>query len=157
MAYTHIPLLPNRLGGATPAHGPTALLAVLLFLTAAFAACGGSDSPNATAELTAAPSATGTATVEFASVSAGFGHTCGLMRDGSVQCWGSNVDGRAAPAGRGVRLRQRRYPPHVRGEARRLLECWGRIADSTGYLVREFTPPSGEFASVSAGGFHTCG
>ena len=31
------------------------------------------------------------------------------------------------------------------------VECWGSNEDG------EATPPEGEFASVSAGGYHTCG
>ena len=34
---------------------------------------------------------------EFASVSAGLGHTCGVMIDGSVVCWGYDALGRATP------------------------------------------------------------
>jgi len=30
-------------------------------------------------------------------VSAGLGHTCGLRRDGTVACWGYNVDGQSTP------------------------------------------------------------
>ena len=30
---------------------------------------------------------------EFASVNAGWFHTCGVMTDGAVACWGSNEDG----------------------------------------------------------------
>ena len=33
---------------------------------------------------------------EFASVSAGFTHTCGMMRDGAVVCWGSQARGLTA-------------------------------------------------------------
>ena len=35
---------------------------------------------------------------EFASVSAGTGHTCGMRRDGSVACWGDNEAGQATPS-----------------------------------------------------------
>ena len=34
---------------------------------------------------------------EFASVSAGESHTCGVRMDGSVACWGSNEDSQATP------------------------------------------------------------
>ena len=69
--------------------------------------------------------------MEFASVSAGDFHTCGVKRDGAVACWGvsspRSAPGTATPAG---------------------FACWG---------VGEATPPGGEFASVSVGGDHTCG
>ena len=32
----------------------------------------------------------------FASVSAGFFHTCGVRADGSVECWGSDSDGQSS-------------------------------------------------------------
>ena len=35
---------------------------------------------------------------EFASVSAGGAHTCGVRTDGSVECWGSNGSGQATPS-----------------------------------------------------------
>ena len=34
---------------------------------------------------------------EFASVSTGDGHTCGVRTDGSVACWGSYSFGLSAP------------------------------------------------------------
>ena len=34
---------------------------------------------------------------EFASVSAGYDHTCGVMRDGTVACWGDDGYGWATP------------------------------------------------------------
>ena len=39
----------------------------------------------------------GTAKVEFASVSAGGIHTCGVMRDSTVACWGDDSAGQATP------------------------------------------------------------
>ena len=39
----------------------------------------------------------GTAKFEFASVSAGEDHTCGVLRDGSVECWGRDEYGEATP------------------------------------------------------------
>ena len=35
--------------------------------------------------------------VEFASVSAGGNHTCGVRTDGIVECWGYDVNGAATP------------------------------------------------------------
>ena len=37
------------------------------------------------------------------------------------------------------------------------VECWGFNEDPDGNVVGQATPPPGEFASVSAGTFHTCG
>ena len=34
---------------------------------------------------------------EFASVSAGGDHTCGVRSDGSVACWGRDISGGATP------------------------------------------------------------
>ena len=37
------------------------------------------------------------------------------------------------------------------------VECWGFNGDEDANVVGQATPPSGEFASVSTGYFHTCG
>ena len=71
------------------------------------------------------------AITEFASVSAGRWHTCGVGIDGSVACWGDDEDGKP-PLPRGIYLRQRDTCAVKTGTARP-------------------SPPDGEFASVSAG------
>jgi hypothetical protein len=94
---------------------------------------------------------------EFVSVSAAANHTCGVRRDGSVQCWGSNEDpdgewlGQATPsAGKFDSVSAGFW--HTCGVRRDgSVECWGW--DSSG----QATPPAGEFALVSAGSHHTCG
>ena len=88
---------------------------------------------------------------EFASVSAGGRHTCGVRRDGSVACWGSNEYGQATPlAGEFASLSA--GSNHTCGVRRDgTVICWGD--DDYG----QATPPAGEFASVSAGDYHTCG
>ena len=94
---------------------------------------------------------------EFVSVSAAARHTCGVRRDGSVQCWGSNEDpdgewlGQATPsAGKFDSVSAGFW--HTCGVMRDgSVECWGW--DSSG----QATPPAGEFALVSAGSHHTCG
>ncbi len=64
-----------------------ALVLLLAVLVLALAACEGGDKAGG----------------EFASVSAGGdiwdGHTCGVMVDGSVACWGENYYGEATPPG----------------------------------------------------------
>ena len=37
------------------------------------------------------------------------------------------------------------------------IECWGSNDDPSGNVVGQASPPGGEFSSVSAGTFHTCG
>ena len=94
---------------------------------------------------------------EFVSVSAAARHTCGVRRDGSVQCWGSNEGpddewlGQATPsAGKFDSVSAGFW--HTCGVMRDgSVECWGW--DSSG----QATPPAGEFALVSAGSHHTCG
>ena len=100
--------------------------------------------------------------LSFASVSAGFAHTCGVKRDGSVECWGSNEVG-GNPIGQAT-------PPsgefasvsagfaHTCGVKRDgSVECWGSNQGFEGNLAGQATPPGGSFASVSAGVDHTCG
>ena len=103
--------------------------------------------------VTAAPPFTVPATVpapigEFASVSAGRRHTCGLRADGSVACWGDDSDGRSTPPG-GQFTSVSVGGDHTCGlRAEGSVVCWG--ADQS-------TPPGGQLVFVSAGGAHTCG
>lgn len=50
-----------------------------------------------TTELTNGKAATGSTPGDFASVSAGLDHTCGVGTDGSVSCWGANRYGESTP------------------------------------------------------------
>ena len=93
----------------------------------------------------------GLGTGEFASVSAGSGHTCGVKGDGTVACWGRNSQGRATPPA-GEFASVSAGSQHTCGLRRDgTVACWGWNRYS------QATPPAGEFASVSAGGLHTCG
>ena len=88
----------------------------------------------------------------FASVSAGYLHTCGVREDGFVACWGSNEDyernygGQATPPeGRFVSVNTLGIRTcGVREDGS--VTCWGD--DSHGAA----TPPAGRFASVSVRG-----
>ena len=100
----------------------------------------------------------------FASVSAGFFHTCGVRTDGSVECWGFQPGSWTA-----MSLARPRRPevPSLRSapawsitcglRTDGSVECWGSNVDGDGNVAGQSTPPGGPFASVSAGGFHTCG
>ena len=86
-----------------------------------------------------------------ASISAGWGHTCGLKQDGTVACWGINSSGEATPpAGQFASVSTGGF--HNCGlKQDSTVACWGQNGHG------QATPPTGEFASVSAGGRHTCG
>ena len=88
---------------------------------------------------------------EFASVSAGGWHTCGLSPDGSVACWGDNDLGQSTPPGGEFASVSVGYRHTCGLRPDGSVACWG----DNGY--GESTPPGGEFASVSAGSGHTCG
>ncbi len=137
MASIHTRLQPEGPGGAIRHSRQSALLAILLFLAAAFIACG--DGDRAIPKL----GVTGTAEAEFASVSAGWDHTCALRRDGSVECWGDNTEYQSTPPyGEFVSVSAGSdYTCGVRRDGS--VECWGDDEDG------QSTPPSGEFASVS--------
>ena len=88
---------------------------------------------------------------EFASISAGDNHTCGVGTDGYVGCWGGYSPGNIQPpdgefssvsAGRS-------HTCGVRADG--TVACWG------GDDEEKTMPPGGEFISVSAGSKHTCG
>ena len=87
----------------------------------------------------------------FASVSAGYAHTCGVQRDGSVVCWGRDHEGQATPPA-GEFASVSAGGEHTCGlKVDGSVACWGSAS------YGEATPPAGEFASVSAGDEHTCG
>ncbi len=86
-----------------------------------------------------------------ASLSAAADHTCGLRTDGSVECWGSNDDGRSSPPSGAFASVSAGYHHTCGLRADGSVECWGRNGDG------QSSSPSGAFASVSAGGWHTCG
>ena len=99
----------------------------------------------------------GQGTESFASVSAGWQNTCGVRGDGSVACWGRNINGETTPpsgefdsVSAGGSAIARRY--HTCGlKSDGSVACWG--SNSLG----QATPPAGEFTSVSAGWLHNCG
>ena len=61
----------------------------------------------------------------FQSVSAGWVHTCGVMENGSLACWGDDGYGPSHVARRSLPLRQRRDLPHLRGAGGRLRHLLG--------------------------------
>ena len=89
--------------------------------------------------------------VDFASVSAGFVHTCGVRTDGSVACWGANYDGQATPPEGEFASVSAGNPGACGVRTDGSLACWGD--DRLG----QATLPEGEFASVSAGAGYACG
>ena len=117
-------------GAMSPCARP-AMLVLLLLLVAALIACRDGDRPMPKLGVT------GTGETEFVSVSAGSDHTCGVTRDGSVECWGDNTEQQSTPpsgefisvsAGAG-------YSCGVRSD--RAVQCWGDPEDGRA------TAPSG--------------
>ena len=104
----------------------------------------------------------------FASVSAGGMHTCGVLKTGAVKCWGNNESGQSTPPG-GTFTSVSAGLVHTCGVLKTgAVECWGlnKLPKQLTFefdvvpQLREITPPAGifgTFASVSAGGMHTCG
>ena len=89
---------------------------------------------------------------EFASISAGSEHTCGVGTDGYVGCWGNDLFDEATPPD-GTFSSVSAGRVHTCGvRTDRTVACWGRGDNS-----EEATPPGGEFTSVSAWQGYTCG
>jgi CSLREA domain-containing protein len=95
----------------------------------------------------------------FIQITAGAYHTCGLKFDGSVDCWGSNINenqksiGQAQDqAGPFSQISAGMWHNCAVRQADGSVECWGDTADG------KATPPAGvTFAQVVAGANHTCG
>lgn len=86
----------------------------------------------------------------FSALSSGFEHSCALRLDGTVVCWGSDVEGKSrAPEGNFTAVSAGgHHTCALRSEG--TVVCWG--SDQFG----QSSPPEGAFAAVSAGGRHTC-
>lgn len=94
---------------------------------------------------------------EFASVSVGMFHGCGVKTDGAVICWGNDEYGQSSPP-EGTFTSVSAGGLHTCG----LLTdssavCWGLNEDDEGNITGQASPPGGKFISISAGGGHTCG
>ena len=103
---------------------------------------------------------------QFASVSAGYWHTCGVRTDGSVACWGKNDAAQATLEGQFASVSVGKN--HICGvRTDGSVACWDKDYAAQARLGGQFasvydddgraTPPEGQFASVSAGRYHTCG
>ena len=84
-------------------------------------------------------------------VSAGEYHTCAVLADGSLRCWGSNDEGQLdAPAGTFTDVQAGSFHNcALRTDG--TIACWGG-PNQWG----EATPPAGEFVQLSAGAYHNC-
>ena len=87
---------------------------------------------------------------QFAAITAGSSHSCGLRTDGTVTCWGENDNGQAdAPSERFTAVSASWHSCGLRTDG--TVTCWGVNDDG------EADAPSGQFTAYSAGGFHSCG
>ena len=86
----------------------------------------------------------------FLAAGTGATHTCGILDDASLYCWGLGDEGQLdAPDGRFDSLSVGHAHACAIDEAG-LVQCWGRNDAGQASL-------SGSFEAVSAGGEHTCG
>ena len=102
----------------------------------------------------ATPQPTAPADLSFASVSAGYFHTCGVTTSGDALCWGWDNSGQATPpAGVFFTSVSAGYVHTCGVTTTGDALCWG-----SDLYYGQATPPAGiSFASVSAGRNHTCG
>ena len=94
------------------------------------------------------------AAIDTPQVSAGGEHSCAIIGDGTVRCWGSNLDGqRSVPSDLGaVSYLSVRLNSSCAITSAGELRCWG--ANDQGQ--RDLPPTLGGVSQVSAGGLHTC-
>ena len=97
-------------------------------------------------------------TREFASVSAGGAHTCGVRVDGSVACWGRDSEYGLLSPPEGEFASVSAGDWHTCGvRVDGSVACWGSNLSALLEFGGQATPPEGKFTSVSAGDLHTCG
>ena len=90
--------------------------------------------------------------MSFRSLSAGDDHTCGIRVDGTVTCWGyTDTLGHWTPQGAHSRQSAPAAFTHAGCGPTVAFACWGHNMGS------ESSPPGGNFKSVSAGGYSSCG
>lgn len=86
------------------------------------------------------------------SLDAGLAHTCGVMHNRSIVCWGSNAAGQSSPIPAGSYIQVSAGSVHTCGlQTNGSVACWG----SNG--AGQVSPiPPGTYSQVSAGETHTC-
>jgi len=88
--------------------------------------------------------------MDFIDIDAGATHTCGILAEGTIRCWGNNDEGQLdAPSGQFASL----SVGHAHScalDTEGAVSCWGRNDANQTELF-------GTFTAVSAGGAHTCG
>ena len=86
---------------------------------------------------------------EFSSVSAKYGHNCGVRTVGSVACWGRDYDGQASPPVGDFTAVSAGWFHSCGVRPDGTVACWGNVE------FGRASPPTGEFSSVSAGFIHS--
>lgn len=98
-------------------------------------------------------------TAVFQDVSAGWAHTCAVLGNGVVQCWGNNSFGQG-PATRSANTgsfsRVSAGALHTCAlTAAGTVECWG--LNTSGQAPASRAATTGSYAMLTAGALHTCG
>ncbi len=87
---------------------------------------------------------------DFTAISSGASHTCGLLRDGTVTCWGANYEGQAEPPDGAFTAVASGRAFSCALDTAGSVRCWGD--DSSG----QTDAPADRFVSIAAGGWHAC-
>lgn len=86
-----------------------------------------------------------------ATVTAGYYHACGLRADGTLACWGRDLDGQSSPPPGSFVAVDASTDAVCAIRKTGALVCWGR--DING----EIDPPTGAFSALAGGDSHFCG
>ncbi len=139
---------PRQAAGIPPESGP---FAVYLPVISAGAQTQTHFSPDGMLILSDhAAAASEVSSLKAQTVRSGWAHTCILMPDGRLACWGNNASGQAiAPGGTYTQLSAGAYF-NCALKPDRTLTCWG---DNQ---YGQSASPNGAFTQVSAGWYHAC-